>query len=144
MLYQLSYGPNVCQTPLDVLPFTCTRHGQGRNRTADTTIFSRVLYQLSYLAENKKRPAVEAWAGVSDASGLVSADRRPSRRGRSRPRIRRRERPESSRVRSRAATLRCQHTPRRHDRPVPLSLINEVHCGLLFTSETPPGGGVSK
>jgi hypothetical protein len=25
--------------------------GQGRSRTADTTIFSRVLYQLSYLAE---------------------------------------------------------------------------------------------
>jgi hypothetical protein len=24
--------------------------GEGRNRTADTTIFSRVLYQLSYLA----------------------------------------------------------------------------------------------
>ena len=29
--------------------------GQGRNRTADTTIFSRVLYQLSYLAK-KNRP----------------------------------------------------------------------------------------
>ncbi len=27
--------------------------GQGRNRTADTAIFSRVLYQLSYLAEKK-------------------------------------------------------------------------------------------
>jgi hypothetical protein len=26
------------------------RHGEGRNRTGDTTIFSRVLYQLSYLA----------------------------------------------------------------------------------------------
>ncbi len=25
-------------------------HGEGRNRTGDTTIFSRVLYQLSYLA----------------------------------------------------------------------------------------------
>ena len=25
--------------------------GQGRNRTTDTTIFSRVLYQLSYLAQ---------------------------------------------------------------------------------------------
>jgi hypothetical protein len=29
--------------------------GQGRNRTTDTTIFSRVLYQLSYLAK-KIRP----------------------------------------------------------------------------------------
>ena len=25
-------------------------HGEGRNRTGDTTVFSRVLYQLSYLA----------------------------------------------------------------------------------------------
>src|SRR5262245_23763874 len=25
--------------------------GEGRNRTGDTTVFSRVLYQLSYLAE---------------------------------------------------------------------------------------------
>jgi hypothetical protein len=25
--------------------------GEGQNRTGDTTIFSRVLYQLSYLAE---------------------------------------------------------------------------------------------
>jgi hypothetical protein len=27
-----------------------SRDGEGRNRTGDTTIFSRVLYQLSYLA----------------------------------------------------------------------------------------------
>jgi hypothetical protein len=27
------------------------RNGETRNRTGDTTIFSRVLYQLSYLAE---------------------------------------------------------------------------------------------
>jgi hypothetical protein len=26
-------------------------NGEGRNRTGDTTIFSRVLYQLSYLAK---------------------------------------------------------------------------------------------
>jgi hypothetical protein len=26
------------------------KNGEGRNRTGDTTIFSRVLYQLSYLA----------------------------------------------------------------------------------------------
>jgi hypothetical protein len=31
----------MCQAPRD---------GEGQNRTADTTIFSRVLYQLSYLA----------------------------------------------------------------------------------------------
>ena len=27
-----------------------SKNGEGRNRTGDTTIFSRVLYQLSYLA----------------------------------------------------------------------------------------------
>ena len=32
----------------------CSRlNGEGRNRTGDTTIFSRVLYQLSYLAEQR-------------------------------------------------------------------------------------------
>jgi hypothetical protein len=29
---------------------TSSRSGEGRNRTGDTTVFSRVLYQLSYLA----------------------------------------------------------------------------------------------
>jgi hypothetical protein len=28
--------------------------GEGQNRTGDTTIFSRVLYQLSYLAGRRK------------------------------------------------------------------------------------------
>ena len=28
--------------------------GEGRNRTGDTTIFSRVLYQLSYLAAQRR------------------------------------------------------------------------------------------
>jgi hypothetical protein len=28
--------------------------GEGRNRTGDTTVFSRVLYQLSYLAARRK------------------------------------------------------------------------------------------
>ncbi len=31
------------------------RYGEGRNRTGDTTIFSRVLYQLSYLADEAAR-----------------------------------------------------------------------------------------
>ena len=30
-------------------------NGEGQNRTGDTTIFSRVLYQLSYLAEEAAR-----------------------------------------------------------------------------------------
>jgi hypothetical protein len=38
-------------------------HGEGRNRTGDTTVFSRVLYQLSYLA----------WTGQCSREGsLVS------------------------------------------------------------------------
>ena len=28
--------------------------GEGRNRTGDTTVFSRVLYRLSYLAERRQ------------------------------------------------------------------------------------------
>ena len=31
-----------------------SRDGETRTRTGDTTIFSRVLYQLSYLAEARK------------------------------------------------------------------------------------------
>ena len=65
MLYQLSYGPLVPTT--SSCPATATRgndHGQGRNRTADTMIFSHVLYQLSYLAEIKNPPEpVAARAG---------------------------------------------------------------------------------
>jgi hypothetical protein len=33
---------------------TSAEDGEGRNRTGDTTVFSRVLYQLSYLA--RRRP----------------------------------------------------------------------------------------
>jgi hypothetical protein len=56
VLYQLSYGPgSFCPARH---PRSGPRHGQGRNRTADTTIFSRVLYQLSYLAI-KNRPGLE-------------------------------------------------------------------------------------
>src|SRR3954452_23256755 len=36
-----------CEEPRDAPQ---PRDGEGRNRTGDTTIFSRVLYQLSYLA----------------------------------------------------------------------------------------------
>jgi hypothetical protein len=51
VLYQLSYGPinSTEPHPTNRTPDDC--HGQGRSRTADTAIFSRVLYQLSYLAE---------------------------------------------------------------------------------------------
>ena len=33
-----------------MLQFAGENGGEGRNRTVDTTIFSRMLYQLSYLA----------------------------------------------------------------------------------------------
>ncbi len=59
MLYQLSYGPLA-------LPFALALgvdHGQGRNRTADTMIFSHVLYQLSYLASTYKKPPEPCGAG---------------------------------------------------------------------------------
>ena len=54
VLYQLSYGPS--SAPRN--PRIDCSHGQGRNRTADTAVFSRVLYRLSYLAQTK-RPAGE-------------------------------------------------------------------------------------
>ncbi len=62
VLYQLSYGPLLFfwEATLAPVPF---RSGQGRNRTADTTIFSRVLYQLSYLAR-KKSPVPQVWRGA--------------------------------------------------------------------------------
>ena len=56
MLYQLSYGPMASTASASALCYTHStvlfplHSGQGRNRTTDTTIFSRVLYQLSYLA----------------------------------------------------------------------------------------------
>jgi hypothetical protein len=47
-------------------------NGEGRNRTGDTTVFSRVLYRLSYLASGgslapvpgpfRRKPAVNAQA----------------------------------------------------------------------------------
>jgi hypothetical protein len=39
-------------------------YGEGRNRTGDTTVFSRVLYQLSYLA--KRAESSDAAVGVLD------------------------------------------------------------------------------
>ena len=42
--------------------------GQGRSRTADTAIFSRVLYQLSYLAGNTARADRWQSIGVADCT----------------------------------------------------------------------------
>ena len=33
--------------------------GEGRNRTGDTTVFSRVLYQLSYLAPSRGQSSLD-------------------------------------------------------------------------------------
>jgi hypothetical protein len=46
--------------------------GEGQNRTVDTAIFSRVLYQLSYLAAGMSLPCVSAPATQKEAaSGTV-------------------------------------------------------------------------
>ena len=103
MLYHLSYGPLTSNR----LPFHLhheTHHatnsttpsfsGQGRNRTTDTTIFSRVLYQLSYLAQKKIRPGLSATGGSARGARSVCLeaplDGRPSR---ARPRVRHRPSP---------------------------------------------------
>jgi hypothetical protein len=65
VLYQLSYGP---------MPY-----GQGRNRTADTAIFSRVLYQLSYLADEKTAQAFDRGAAFARSSGRPTRETPPSR-----------------------------------------------------------------
>src|SRR5512132_3999431 len=41
---------NDCGSPEREPQTACLCDGEGQNRTGDTTIFSRVLYQLSYLA----------------------------------------------------------------------------------------------
>ena len=54
--------------------------GQGRNRTADTAIFSRVLYQLSYLAKKTPEPfGAGGWVGSSP--GATGESRLPARAG---------------------------------------------------------------
>jgi hypothetical protein len=105
VLYQLSYGPLISN------PRGAEAHGQGQNRTADTMIFSHVLYQLSYLAGQKNRPGLfgartgnlpgEAWV-------LEALRSRPHPRA---PRIRDGPEQESRRVHS------CQGNPGSPARP---------------------------
>ena len=65
--------------PLDLLGATlepvspCATNGQGQNRTADTRIFSPLLYQLSYLAGSKKTSS----ATTSSTSGGDKASLTP-------------------------------------------------------------------
>ena len=44
--------------------------GQGQNRTADTRIFSPLLYQLSYLAFGERRVLERAGAGQSSHEAI--------------------------------------------------------------------------
>jgi hypothetical protein len=48
-------------------------HGQRRTRTADTTIFSRVLYQLSYLAATLDAICSTRFGDAPNGSGESSA-----------------------------------------------------------------------
>ena len=57
MLCQLSYAPS---------------YGWGRNRTADTRVFSAVLYRLSYPADSSE-PSI-ASAAVSSGGGIRTHD----------------------------------------------------------------------
>ena len=86
MLYQLSYGPLF---PFFSADLSASHHGQGQNRTADTMIFSHVLYQLSYLAQTKNPPEPpEARTGKTRGQPDLPASRsRPLSRA---PRIRNR------------------------------------------------------
>jgi hypothetical protein len=53
------------------------RSGEGRNRTGDTTVFSRVLYQLSYLAAATKcSPAGFPGRGAGPEPGFARAQAR--------------------------------------------------------------------
>ena len=54
--------------------------GQGRSRTADTLIFSQVLYQLSYLATNVTRDRVEGRIVRISPNGVNTATWRHRRR----------------------------------------------------------------
>jgi hypothetical protein len=67
------------------------KHGEGRNRTGDTTVFSRVLYQLSYLASSvectgafadpRRRLRPAAGAGLGPAGGDTTGARCQSKEG---------------------------------------------------------------
>src|SRR5690242_20612955 len=55
-------------------------NGETRIRTGDTTIFSRVLYQLSYLAATIQRLATGAWRGCAPPILPAPQRRQPRRR----------------------------------------------------------------
>jgi hypothetical protein len=48
-----------CSTVNTTARYEVSVYGEGRNRTGDTTVFSRVLYRLSYLAARDSVAALE-------------------------------------------------------------------------------------
>src|SRR3954466_3583307 len=56
--------------------------GEGQNRTADTTIFSRVLYQLSYLAGSQRLDESGPATGASRSRPSAAGARCSIARGR--------------------------------------------------------------
>ena len=80
VLYQLSYGPLAacCSFFQTASPASYRgHHGQGRNRTADTMIFSHVLYQLSYLAQTKNPPEPGRRGRESSGEGRLTGSPLP-------------------------------------------------------------------
>ncbi len=61
----------------DPRPGVGRANGQGRSRTADTVIFSHVLYQLSYLARQQKTARTTRVAG-GDPAGVSRLYRLPA------------------------------------------------------------------
>src|SRR6266700_1446539 len=47
-------------------------NGQGQNRTADTRIFSPLLYQLSYLAEGRETSLAATTSASGSVNGLLT------------------------------------------------------------------------
>src|SRR5436305_15093757 len=59
-----------------IAPSSRIGDGEGRNRTGDTTIFSRVLYQLSYLATRRPSVAPELSLSTRPTCGSRPASKR--------------------------------------------------------------------
>src|SRR2546426_5261397 len=54
------------------LSVAAAANGQGQNRTADTRIFSPLLYQLSYLAEGRETSLAATTSASGSVNGLLT------------------------------------------------------------------------
>jgi hypothetical protein len=102
--------PPVLETGALPIELRTSSSGQGQNRTADTMIFSHVLYQLSYLAlpRTKTRAAAAARAGGNiglSANRVNLPPRNPAKSPRPRPRAERRRTNEFAKTNETAWTL---------------------------------------